>query len=229
MHPSHGATPTGTCQIDLAQGEASLVLEGSWRLAQVATLSSALSDKTQGLTQVRVVDGSALSGLDTAGALTFWSALRHAGVDAQQVALRGFDPRHARIAELVREREALVSATSSTTSGCGMAAASAGGASSSSSGSSRAALAAAAAADAADIEEQNKRRRLMLEEKRRALMDKPGQAQRPTATKSDARPSTNVEDDGDDDEGGGGSGGAAVLAAREKLKAAGRKRRPGMF
>jgi phospholipid/cholesterol/gamma-HCH transport system permease protein len=53
---------------------------------------------------VRVVDGSALSGLDTAGALTFWSALRHAGVDAQQVALRGFDPRHARIAELVRER-----------------------------------------------------------------------------------------------------------------------------
>ena len=133
------------------------------------------------------------------------------------------------VAELVREREALVSATSSTTSGCGMAAASAGGASRSSSGSSRAALAAAAAADAADIEEQNKRRRLMLEEKRRALMDKPGQAQRPTATKSDARPSTNVEDDSDDDEGGGGSGGAAVLAAREKLKAAGRKRRPGMF
>ena len=104
MHPSHSATPTGTCQIDLAQGEASLVLKGSWRLAQVATLSSALSDKTQGLTQVRVVDGSALSGLDTAGALTFWSALRHAGVDAQQLILRGFDPRHARIAELVRER-----------------------------------------------------------------------------------------------------------------------------
>jgi curved DNA-binding protein CbpA len=133
------------------------------------------------------------------------------------------------VAELVREREALVSATSSTTSGCGMAAASAGGASRSSSGSSRAALAAAAAADAADIEEQNKRRRLMLEEKRRALTDKPGQAQRPTATTSDVRPSTNVEDDGDDDEGGGGSGGAAVRAAREKLKAAGRKRRPGMF
>ena len=133
------------------------------------------------------------------------------------------------VAELVREREALVSATSSTMSGCGMAAASAGGASRSSSGSSRAALAAAAAADAADIEEQNKRRRLMLEEKRRALTDKPGQAQRATATTSDARPSTNVEDDGDDDEGGGGSGGAAVRAAREKLKAAGRKRRPGMF
>lgn len=128
------------------------------------------------------------------------------------------------VAELVRERDALVLATSSTTSGC------AGGASRSSSGSSsRAALAAAAAADAAEIEEQNKRRRLMLEEKRRALTDKSGQAQRPPATTSDSRPNTNVEDDGDDDEGGGGSGGAAKCAAREKLKAAGRKRRPGMF
>lgn len=102
--PASSAPHSGPCRIEAGQGSPTLILEGAWRLDQVGALSASLSAQSAGLAQVRAIEGGALIGLDTAGALTFWSALRHAGVDTQTLPLQGFDPRHARIAELVRER-----------------------------------------------------------------------------------------------------------------------------
>lgn len=98
------ADKQGVFRLDTARSEPTLILEGTWRLDQVGALSAGLTAQSADLAQVRAIDGLALSGLDTAGALTFWSALRQAGVDTLALPLQGFDPRLARIAELVRER-----------------------------------------------------------------------------------------------------------------------------
>jgi phospholipid/cholesterol/gamma-HCH transport system permease protein len=96
--------PVEASRIEERDAVSVLVLSGDWLLAQAGSLSAHLTAHGPALGKVSAVDGSALSGLDTAGALTVWSALRQAGVAAQAVELQGFGARYARIAELVRER-----------------------------------------------------------------------------------------------------------------------------
>lgn len=73
-------------------------------LAQAAELASSLSALQPTLAQVKAIDGSGLSGIDTAAALALWNGLQAAGADASALTLQGFQPSHGRITELVRGR-----------------------------------------------------------------------------------------------------------------------------
>jgi len=97
-------TPGRSCRIEPRDGVDVLVLEGAWQLAAARPLSLALDALGPGLGRVSALDGAALHGIDTAGALLVLARLRAAGADAARIALQGFSPPHARILELVRER-----------------------------------------------------------------------------------------------------------------------------
>jgi phospholipid/cholesterol/gamma-HCH transport system permease protein len=97
-------TPVGSCRIDRRDGAAALVLEGTWRLAEARRLDEALAALGPALRTVAAIDGGPLRAIDTAGALVVLDRLRDAGADARALPLTGFDPRHARIVEVVRAR-----------------------------------------------------------------------------------------------------------------------------
>jgi len=97
-------TPGRSCRIEPRSGGAVLVLEGTWQLAGAGPLARALDGLGPALARVSILDGTALRGIDTAGALLVLVRLRAAGVDAAGLRLFGFSPSHARIVELVRER-----------------------------------------------------------------------------------------------------------------------------
>jgi phospholipid/cholesterol/gamma-HCH transport system permease protein len=97
-------TPVGSCRIDRRDGAAALVLEGTWRLAEARRLDEALAALGPALSAVAAIDGGPLRAIDTAGALVVLDRLRDAGADARALPLTGFDPRHARIVEVVRAR-----------------------------------------------------------------------------------------------------------------------------
>ena len=87
--------------------DAALHLAGEWRLAGLRALHAqlaALDDSLRGCSGV--VDGSALTQIDTAAALLLLRTLEAAGVDPAGLRWRGFDARLARIVELVQRRYA---------------------------------------------------------------------------------------------------------------------------
>lgn len=99
-----------SCWIEVDGGTATLHLAGRWRLAGLKPLSDdlwALTDRLEDAPRhemPRAIDGRELADIDTAGALLLLAALDDAGVEVDGVALRGFDPRQARIVEVVRRR-----------------------------------------------------------------------------------------------------------------------------
>ena len=90
---------------DAADGRTVLRLAGAWRLAHLAEIEPALAQAlATPAAGPAVVDGSALTGFDSAAALVLLRALAGAGAgaDAAQGACTGFDGVHARILEQVR-------------------------------------------------------------------------------------------------------------------------------
>lgn len=101
-----------------AQG-ALLRLSGSWRLARLRELETALgrcaADAEAGLGgepvraarggvgPIAAIDGAALEALDTAAALQLCRWLRATGVDPASIPLQAFDPRHERVLRKVAE------------------------------------------------------------------------------------------------------------------------------
>lgn len=83
-----------------------LRLAGDWRLAHLAEIEAVLPGLA--LPAGATVDGSALTGIDSAAALVLLRALQHAGCGAggQACAWAGFDAVHARIVEQVRRHVA---------------------------------------------------------------------------------------------------------------------------
>lgn len=99
-----------SCWIEVDDGTATLHLAGSWRLGGLRTLSDqlfALIDHLAGAPRhdmPAAIDGRELQDIDTAAALMLLAALEDGGIDVPALALRGFDPRLARIVEVVRGR-----------------------------------------------------------------------------------------------------------------------------
>ena len=91
-----------SCWIDEHDGEAVLHLAGAWRLAALRPLSTQLEGLLR--TGPAALDGSALQHIDTAGALLLFDALAAAGADCAELPLRGFQPHHQRVLEVVRGR-----------------------------------------------------------------------------------------------------------------------------
>lgn len=94
----------GSSRIESQDGSDVLVLEGRWLLAESALLAAGLASLKPALGQIRSIDGSRLSAIDTAASLALWSELQAAGADTAAVSLAGFEASHGRIVELVRGR-----------------------------------------------------------------------------------------------------------------------------
>jgi phospholipid/cholesterol/gamma-HCH transport system permease protein len=100
-------TPARSCWIEEREGAKALHLNGVWRLAGMRERAGDLHviglDGRAGDAPA-VVDGSGLADIDTAGALLVLARLQDAGLGMADVVLRGFDPSHERIVEVVRTR-----------------------------------------------------------------------------------------------------------------------------
>ena len=83
-----------------------LYLKGAWRLPNVAGIFGALRALRLRPRERFVVDGSGLDALDTAAGFILLRQLADVGCTESMVSARGFDPRHLRLLELVRERMA---------------------------------------------------------------------------------------------------------------------------
>jgi phospholipid/cholesterol/gamma-HCH transport system permease protein len=98
------------CWIDIDDGEATLHLAGTWRLAGLQPLAAQLWTVAEDLQDAprhdvpTAVDGRALQDIDTASALLVLTTLEGLGVDVEALALLGFDARLKRIVEVVRGR-----------------------------------------------------------------------------------------------------------------------------
>ncbi len=94
------------CRLELDESGATLRLTGEWRLDGLARLSEALSRVGLGTLGERplALDGAGLASIDTAAALLVLRRIAVAGIDLAALRLLGFDDRHRRIVELVRER-----------------------------------------------------------------------------------------------------------------------------
>ena len=94
------------CRVELGTTSAKLHIAGDWRLAELSRLSDALAATALPSLGQRAVDidGSALTSIDTAAALLLLNRLASAGAELASLSLSGFDDRHRRIVELVRER-----------------------------------------------------------------------------------------------------------------------------
>jgi phospholipid/cholesterol/gamma-HCH transport system permease protein len=83
-----------------------LYLKGAWRLTSLAAIFGALRALRLRPRDRFVVDGSGLDALDTAAGFMLLRQLADLGCTESMVTARGFDPRHQRLLELVRERMA---------------------------------------------------------------------------------------------------------------------------
>ncbi len=104
---SHPLDPlVSICRLELTDTAAVLHLSGDWRLDALTRLSGALAqcDLARIGPRALVVEGAALTSLDTAGALLFLRRVVQSGADPASLQLRGFDARHQRIVDVVRER-----------------------------------------------------------------------------------------------------------------------------
>jgi phospholipid/cholesterol/gamma-HCH transport system permease protein len=94
----------GWLQQEVEDGVTVLYLKGAWRLANLAPISAALESAKAGARKSCVLDGSRLQELDTAAGFTLYHHLAGSGCTDATVSVRGFEPRHERILELVRTR-----------------------------------------------------------------------------------------------------------------------------
>ena len=104
---SHPLDPlVSICRLELTDTAAVLHLSGDWRLDALTRLSGALAqcDLARIGPRAVVIEGAALTSLDTAGALLFLRRVAQSGADPASLQLRGFDARHQRIVDVVRER-----------------------------------------------------------------------------------------------------------------------------
>lgn len=101
-------TPMSTAsrwiQLESEDGTGVLRLCGVWRLSNLAAISGALQSSELGACKHFVLEGSGLQELDTATGFILYRHLAGVGCTESMVTLRGFDPRHERLLELVRER-----------------------------------------------------------------------------------------------------------------------------
>ncbi|HUJ24456.1 MAG TPA: ABC transporter permease [Myxococcales bacterium] len=81
-----------------------LYLKGDWRLPQVVSIRDALRDLPPAPAQRRIVDGTQLHSLDTAGGLVLSRYLAEAGCPDPASSGRGLAPGHRRLLALVQER-----------------------------------------------------------------------------------------------------------------------------
>lgn len=81
-----------------------LYLRGAWRLPDAAAIADALRALAPPAFGRVVLDGSQLETIDTAAGYVLLRRLAEPPWAAAQVDTRGFDPRHGRLLELVRER-----------------------------------------------------------------------------------------------------------------------------
>jgi len=88
------------------EGTDVLYLQGAWRLPHVAAIVDALRALRLKPCERFVVDGSALSELDTSAAFMLLRQLTSVGCTESTLSARGFEPRHLRLIELVRARMA---------------------------------------------------------------------------------------------------------------------------
>ncbi len=94
------------CRLELGGASATLRLSGAWRLSALGSLSAALGRcelLKVGHRQL-TIDGSAVTSLDTAGALLLLRRIAQSRADPLGIQMIGFDARHLRIIELVRAR-----------------------------------------------------------------------------------------------------------------------------
>ena len=103
---------SGTTQLQLASLESSpngatLRLAGDWRLPQLDAAAAALSALPRA-SRIVALDGRALTGFDTAGALVVLRYLLGLGTDAKSVAPQNFAPHHRRILDVVASQLANV-------------------------------------------------------------------------------------------------------------------------
>ncbi len=97
------ATPNWIA-LEAVEGANVLHLNGVWRLANLAAITSALRSVAPGAGNRYVLDGSGLEELDTAAGFMLYRELARLGQGEPAVDLRGFDQRHERLLALVRER-----------------------------------------------------------------------------------------------------------------------------
>ncbi|MBI5331583.1 MAG: MlaE family lipid ABC transporter permease subunit [Betaproteobacteria bacterium] len=81
-----------------------LILHGEWRLAHLAALDQAVAALRLDPAQPLILDGAALTGLDSAGAMLLVEASKRAGLTWSGVALEGFEAKHQSMLALVAER-----------------------------------------------------------------------------------------------------------------------------
>ncbi len=87
------------------EGDGSVLhLHGVWRLSNLSAIADALQSSGLGAGKNCVIEGSDLQELDTAAGFTLYRHLAGLGCSESMVSLRGFDQRHQRLLELVRER-----------------------------------------------------------------------------------------------------------------------------
>ncbi len=89
---------------EVADGVSVLYLKGAWRLANLASISAALQALSLASPRQCVLDGSGLQELDTAAGFTLYRHLAESGCTEATVSVRGFEPGHERLLELVRTR-----------------------------------------------------------------------------------------------------------------------------
>jgi phospholipid/cholesterol/gamma-HCH transport system permease protein len=89
---------------DADAGAEVLYLKGAWRLPDVAAIVEALRQLRLGPRERFILDGSGLRELDTAAGFILVRQLAEIGCTKSALTARGFDPRHLRLLDLVRER-----------------------------------------------------------------------------------------------------------------------------
>jgi len=99
-------TATDWIRHEVEDGNSVLYLTGAWRLADLPAISAALQSLALQVRKRFVLDGSRLEELDTAAGFTLYRHLAGVGCTETMVSVRGFDRRHERLLELVRNRMA---------------------------------------------------------------------------------------------------------------------------
>ena len=84
--------------------DGTLRCHGLWTISNVNSLNSKLSSLPQGQQPVTQLDGSGMSGLDSAGALVLGELLQRLDVQADQIAMNGFKARYLALFRAVLKR-----------------------------------------------------------------------------------------------------------------------------
>ncbi len=91
-------------RFETENGTGVLRLNGVWRLSNLGAIAGALQSAAPEACDGIVLDGSGLEELDTAAGFILCRHLEGAGCAGSMMTLRGFDPRHEKLLDLVRQR-----------------------------------------------------------------------------------------------------------------------------